>query len=116
MFSRFQKVLKTLEMILAWFYTGTRSGIIGEPLRRLQRSSLEVISGLGAIGALPLIRGLSDSFISGSLHVALNIYSPPFVPSFILSFLSHLLPLSSQEVVCGTRVKLLRGSIVVETV
>ena len=98
MFSRFQKVLKTLEMILAWFYIGTKFGVIGEPLKRLERSRLEVIPGFGAVGALPLPRGtvgfLYEWLIAhGFVHTALRLFLLSFSPS------SHSLPLSSQEVV-----------------
>ena len=86
MFSKFQKVLKTLEMILAWFYIGTRFGIIGEPLKRLERSRLEVISGFGAVGALPLPRG-TVRFLYEWLIARGSAHTQPSVCAFFHSFL-----------------------------
>ena len=104
MFSRFQKVLKTLEMILAWFYIGTRFGIIGEPLKRLERSRLEVISGFGAVGALPLPRG-TVRFLYEWLIARGSAHTQPSVCAFFHSFL----PPFSQSINHSVTTHFLRG-------
>ena len=73
-------------MILAWFYIGTRFGIIGEPLKRLERSRLEVISGFGAVGALPLPRG-TVRFLYEWLIARGSAHTQPSVCAFFHSFL-----------------------------
>ena len=106
--SRFQKIHETLAMTLAQFYIWIRFGIIGEPLKRLERK-FRGRSGFGAVGALPLVRGTVRFLYQWLITHEFEHTQPSFPPSLPPS--PSFLPPPSlpsplpQEMVCGTRIR-----------
>lgn len=89
--SRFQKIHETLEMTLAQFYIWIRFGIIGEPLKRLERK-FRGRSGFGALGALPLVRGTVRFLYQWFITHEFEHTQPSFPPSLPLLPFFPLLP------------------------